>query len=67
MIKSYDFEFGFCIPSSTNSWEAIYDVPERPAETIQDMIDSPNEHTSDTFYFVDNKMVMHNKAYFAYI
>ena len=27
LIKSFDFNFGFCIPSSTNSWEAIYDMP----------------------------------------
>ena len=29
LIRSYDFEFGFCIPNSTNSWEAIYPIPER--------------------------------------
>jgi hypothetical protein len=27
LIKSYDFLFGFCIPGSVNSWDAIYDVP----------------------------------------
>lgn len=27
LIKSFDFNFGFCIPSSTNTWEAIYDLP----------------------------------------
>lgn len=25
LVRSYDFAFGFCIPSSTNSWEAVYD------------------------------------------
>ena len=30
LIKSYDFNFGFCIPNSQNSWEAIYDVPPLP-------------------------------------
>ena len=24
MVRVYDFTFGFCIPNSTNSWEAIY-------------------------------------------
>ena len=28
LIRSYDFAFGFCIPGSTNSWEAIYPMPE---------------------------------------
>lgn len=27
LVKSYDFEFGFCIPNSTNTWEAVYDMP----------------------------------------
>ena len=28
---------------------------------------SPDEHSSDTFYFVDDTLVMHNKAYFTYV
>ncbi len=35
LIKSFDFSFGFCIPNSTNSWEAIYDMPELPPDLIQ--------------------------------
>jgi GMP-PDE, delta subunit len=27
LIKSYDFEFGFCIPSSVNTWDAVYSLP----------------------------------------
>jgi hypothetical protein len=27
LVRSYDFNFGFCIPNSVNSWEAIYEVP----------------------------------------
>lgn len=23
LVKSFDFEFGFCIPGSTNSWQAV--------------------------------------------
>ena len=30
-------------------------------------INSPDEHQSDTFYFVNDKLIMHNKAYFTYI
>lgn len=26
-MRSYDFNFGFVIPNSTNSWEAVYPVP----------------------------------------
>jgi hypothetical protein len=28
LIQSYEFEFPFCIPNSTNESEAIYDIPQ---------------------------------------
>ena len=62
LIKSYDFMFGFCIPNSTNTWEAIYDMPELPADLMQEMMDNPWETESDSFYFVGETMIMHNKA-----
>ncbi|XP_016084783.1 protein unc-119 homolog A isoform X2 [Sinocyclocheilus grahami] len=48
LLKSFDFEFGFCIPS------------------MREMILHPYETQSDSFYFVDNKLVMHNKADYSY-
>jgi len=66
LIKSYDFVFGFCIPNSTNSWEAIYEVPPLREELIKQMVDNPFETESDSFYFVNDKMIMHNKAKYAY-
>ena len=27
LIKSFDFNFGFCIPESVNSWTASYKIP----------------------------------------
>lgn len=30
------------------------------------MINSPWETKSDSFYFVENKLIMHNKAEFSY-
>ncbi|KEG08597.1 GMP-PDE, delta subunit family protein [Trypanosoma grayi] len=66
LIKSFDFAFGFCIPHSTNTWEAIYDMPALTEEWIKAIIENPNETVSDSFYFVDGKLVMHNKAYYAY-
>ena len=66
LIRSYDFTFGFCIPNSTNSWEAIYPVPERTPEEIAEFQASPNGHRSDSFYFVGDKLIMHNKAMYNY-
>lgn len=65
-LKSFDFEFGFCIPNSKNTVEHIYEFPELTPEEIQDMIDHPYDTQSDSFYFVDDKLIMHNKADYAY-
>uniref|UniRef100_A0A7S0SA66 GMP phosphodiesterase delta subunit domain-containing protein n=1 Tax=Mantoniella antarctica TaxID=81844 RepID=A0A7S0SA66_9CHLO len=66
LIRSYDFNFGFCIPGSTNSWEAIYGVPEMTEKRIMDLMDSPFEMQSDSFYYVGDTLVMHNKAAYSY-
>lgn len=65
LMKSYDFNFSFCIPNSTNEWEAIYDMPPLSAREIASL----KEHgsCSDSFYFVNNKLIMHNKAKYQYV
>jgi hypothetical protein len=67
LVRSYDFTFGFCIPNTTNSWEAIYDVPQYTPQEVEDYIGSPYAHKSDSFYFADNKLIMHNKAEYQYV
>ena len=66
LLKSFDFMFGFCMPDSINTCEHIYDFPELSQELVQAMIDNPYETKSDSFYFVDNKLIMHNKADYSY-
>ncbi|XP_062867522.1 protein unc-119 homolog B [Trichomycterus rosablanca] len=66
LLKSFDFEFGFCIPSSKNTCEHIYEFPPLSEEIMREMILHPYETQSDSFYFVDNKLVMHNKADYSY-
>ncbi|KAK2175298.1 hypothetical protein NP493_736g02007 [Ridgeia piscesae] len=66
LLKCFDFEFGFCIPNSKNTVEHIYEFPHLDATEIQEMIASPYETRSDSFYFVDDQLVMHNKADYAY-
>lgn len=67
LIKSFDFNFGFCIPSSVNTWEAIYEMPQLTPEEEADFVASPFQCKSDSFYFVNDEMVMHNKAEYSYI
>ena len=66
LIKSFEFKFDFCIPNTVNNWETIYNIPEIDEETKQEMIDNVWETKSDSFYFVDNKLIMHHKAEYNY-
>eukprot|EP01006_Ploeotia_vitrea_P037177 TRINITY_DN66102_c5_g13_i1.p1 TRINITY_DN66102_c5_g13~~TRINITY_DN66102_c5_g13_i1.p1 ORF type:complete len:202 (-),score=34.63 TRINITY_DN66102_c5_g13_i1:194-769(-) len=66
LIKSFDFTFGFCIPNSTNEWEAMYSLPEVPKDREEEIVKAPFKTKSDSFYFVDDQLVMHNKAEYAY-
>ncbi|XP_034538712.1 protein unc-119 homolog B isoform X2 [Notolabrus celidotus] len=66
LLKSFDFEFGFCMPSSKNTCEHIYEFPPLSEDSVREMILHPYETQSDSFYFVDNKLVMHNKADYSY-
>ncbi|XP_062854770.1 protein unc-119 homolog B [Trichomycterus rosablanca] len=66
LLKNFDFDFGFCIPNSRNTCEHIYEFPQLPDELIRQMVERPYETRSDSFYFVDNKLIMHNKADYAY-
>jgi len=66
LIKSYDFTLPFVIPNTTNTWEVIYTMPELDPAVKQGIIACPWETRSDSFYFVDNKLVMHNKAEYNY-
>ncbi|XP_061586367.1 protein unc-119 homolog B [Cololabis saira] len=66
LLKNFDFDFGFCIPNSRNTCEHIYEFPQLPDDLIHQMVEHPYETRSDSFYFVDNKLIMHNKADYAY-
>ena len=66
LLKSFDFEFGFCIPNSKNTCEHIYEFPQLPDHIFEQMIAHPYDTRSDSFYFVDDRLVMHNKADYAY-
>ena len=66
LLKSFQFSFDFCIPNSTNEWETLYTIPALDDKTKKEIIDSPWETKSDTFYFVENKLIMHHKAIYNY-
>jgi hypothetical protein len=65
-IRDYSFKFGFVIPNSTNSWEFIYDLPTLTQEEKQEIIDAPWEVKSDSFFFTEGKLMLHNRAEYNY-
>jgi len=66
LLKSFEFSFDFCIPNSTNEWETLYTIPPLDENLKDEMINSPWETKSDSFYFVENKLIMHHKAIYNY-
>ena len=66
LVKSFDFKFGFVPPNTRNSWDVIYDVPLLEDGLVNEMLAAPYETKSDSFYFVDDKLIMHNMAEYRY-
>ncbi|XP_055306847.1 protein unc-119 homolog [Sitodiplosis mosellana] len=66
LLKTFDFEFGYCIPHSKNTCEHVYEFPRLSDDLVSEMISNPFQTRSDSFYFVDDCLVMHNKADYAY-
>ncbi|KAF4675506.1 hypothetical protein FOL47_007644 [Perkinsus chesapeaki] len=46
--------------------DVIYELPELTDEEKDELIDNPWETKSDSFYFVDDVLIMHNKADYSY-
>ena len=66
LLRNFEFKFPFCLPKSKNECEFIYDVPVLSEEEKKEMIDNPWEAQSDSFFFVGDKLIIHNKAAFNY-
>ena len=66
VIRSYNFDFGFVIPNSTNSWEFIYDLPELDEDLKLEIQGAPWEVKSDSFFFAEGKLIIHNRAEYNY-
>jgi len=66
LIKSWEFTVNFCMPNSTNTWEAMYDMPAMKKELVDEIVSNQYPSESDSLYFVKGKLVMHNKAKYTY-
>ena len=66
VIRSYEFKFGFVIPNSQNSWEFIYDLPLLDENLKSKIVQAPWEVKSDSFFFADGNLIIHNRAEYNY-
>ena len=66
VIRDYGFKFGFVIPNSTNSWEFCYDLPELSEEEMLEIASAPWEVKSDSFFFANGRLIIHNRAEYNY-
>ena len=62
VIKSYQFKFPFCAPNSINEWEYVYELPQLSPEVVKQMITEVGQTRSETFFFVGDELILHNKA-----
>ncbi|XP_064824228.1 protein unc-119 homolog B-like isoform X2 [Oncorhynchus masou masou] len=54
------------VGATRNTCEHIYEFPQLSESLVHQMVEHPYETKSDSFYFVDNRLVMHNKADYSY-
>ncbi len=66
-IAQYNFDFPFCAPNSINTWEYIYNMPKMNKEDIKEIVEFGEKTSSDTFFFVGDKMILHNKSEYLFI
>ena len=66
VIREYAFKFGFIIPNSTNNWDFVYELPQLSAEDEKEIIEAPWEVKSDSFFFAEDKLIIHTRAIYNY-
>lgn len=63
--KAILIKFGLETAVALN-YQTTFNLTSCISVSVEDMIAAPFETCSDSFYFVDNHLVMHNKADYAY-
>jgi hypothetical protein len=66
-ISKLIFSLASCEPESVTNWDNIYEMPEIDNKILDDYqgVD-PKDISSDTYFFVDGVMIIHNKSYYLY-
>ena len=66
LLSNFEFKFPFCMGKSKNEIEFVYDLPKFTEQDKQEIIAAPYEQQSDSFFFVNGALIIHNKAAYDY-
>ena len=67
LAANFRFQFPMFIPKSENSVEFIYDVPKLSPEVENQLKNGEDVHAaSDTFVFVEGRLIVHRRAKYTY-
>lgn len=66
LLSGFEFKFPYCIPNSKNDFEFVYDLPRLNEQEKQELIDNPWETKSDSLFFANGQLIIHNKAAYNY-
>jgi len=56
-----------CEPESVTSWDNIYEMPKIESRILDEYEGvNPKDISSDTYFFVDGTLIIHNKSYYLY-
>ena len=66
VIREYDFDFPFVMPDSTNEWDFVYDLPQLEPADMNEIVESPWEVKSDSYFFAEGKLIIHTRAMYNY-
>jgi len=67
LVGNYTFNFPFFMPNSENNIEFIYPIPNLPDQAKEELkAGKPIGARSDTFIFIEGKMVIHRRAKYYY-
>ncbi|KAG5462224.1 MAG: delta subunit of GMP phosphodiesterase [Olpidium bornovanus] len=72
LLKSYDFSFGFCVSFFFSFFFFLPSFNSQQRQHLgkhlhpEEMIEAPRKTVSDSFYFIDDKLVMHSKATYTF-
>jgi len=64
--RQFDYSMPFVPPASGNTWEMQYDIEELSEEWKSYLYSNPGMHSSDTFFFVGEQLIMHMRASYSY-